>query len=31
MLNSARYSATFSPQERDVLANLLRVEPYEGP
>ena len=31
MLNSARYNATFSPQERGVLSNLLRVEPYEGP
>jgi hypothetical protein len=31
MLNSARYSATFSPQERGVLSNLLRVEPYQGP
>jgi hypothetical protein len=31
MLNSARYSANFTPQERDVLSNLLRVEPYEGP
>jgi len=31
ILNSARYSATFSPQERNVLSNLLRVEPYEPP
>jgi Protein of unknown function (DUF3106) len=31
MLNSARYNAIFSPQERGVLSNLLRVEPYEGP
>ena len=31
MLNSARYNATFSPQERGVLSNLLKVEPYEGP
>jgi hypothetical protein len=31
VLNSARYNATFSPQERGVLSNLLRVEPYEGP
>jgi hypothetical protein len=31
MLNSARYNAAFSPQERGILSNLLRVEPYEGP
>ena len=31
MLNSARYNATFTPQERGILSNLLRVEPYEGP
>jgi len=31
MLNSARYNATFSPQERGVLTNLLKVEPYQGP
>jgi hypothetical protein len=31
MLNSARYSSAFSPQERGILSNLLRVEPYEGP
>jgi Protein of unknown function (DUF3106) len=30
MLNSARYSAAFSYQERGILSNLLRVEPYEG-
>ena len=30
MLNSARYNATFSPQERGILSNLLRVEPYDG-
>ena len=29
MLNSARYNATFSPQERGILSNLLRIEPYE--
>lgn len=29
ILNSARYSATFSPQERGILSNLLRVEPYQ--
>jgi hypothetical protein len=31
MLNSARYSATFTPEERGMLSNLLRVEPYEAP
>jgi Protein of unknown function (DUF3106) len=31
MLNSARYNATFTPQERGILSNLLRIEPYEGP
>jgi len=31
ILSSARYSATFSPEERNVLSNLLRVEPYEAP
>jgi hypothetical protein len=31
MLNSARYNATFSPQERGVLSNLLKVEPYQAP
>jgi hypothetical protein len=31
ILNSARYNAVFSPQERGILSNLLRVEPYEGP
>jgi hypothetical protein len=31
VLNSARYNANFSPQERSVLSNLLKVEPYEGP
>ncbi len=29
ILNSARYSATFSPQERGILSNLLRIEPYQ--
>ncbi len=29
MLNSARYGATFSPEERGILTNLLRVEPYQ--
>lgn len=31
ILNSARYNATFSPQERGILSNLLRIEPYDGP
>jgi hypothetical protein len=31
MLNSARYSSAFSPEERGMLSNLLRVEPYEPP
>ena len=31
VLNSARYSSQFSPQERGILSNLLRVEPYEPP
>jgi hypothetical protein len=31
VINSARYGAAFSPQERAILSNLLRVEPYEGP
>jgi Protein of unknown function (DUF3106) len=31
MLNSARYSSQFTPQERGILGNLLSVEPYEAP
>jgi hypothetical protein len=31
VLNSARYQGTFSQQERDILSNFLRVEPYEPP
>jgi hypothetical protein len=31
VLNSARYQNQFSPQERDMLNNLLRAEPYEPP
>jgi hypothetical protein len=31
VLNSARYRQAFSPEERGILSNLLRVEPYEGP
>lgn len=30
-LNSARYQGMFSPQERNILGNLLRAEPYEPP
>ncbi len=29
VLNSARYNANFSPEERNILTNLLRIEPYE--
>lgn len=29
ILNSARYNATFSPDERGILSNLLKAEPYE--
>jgi len=31
VLNSARYQSAFSPEERQDLSNLLRVEPYEAP
>lgn len=31
VLNSARYQGQFSPQERDILSNFLRVEPYQPP
>ena len=31
VLNSARYQSQFSPDERDILGNLLRAEPYEPP
>ncbi len=31
VLNSARYQNVFSPDERDILTNLLRAEPYEPP
>jgi hypothetical protein len=31
MINSARYGSTFTPEERGILSNLLRVEPYESP
>ena len=29
MLNSERYGQNFSPEERGILSNLLRVEPYQ--
>jgi hypothetical protein len=29
VLSSARYQGQFSPQERDILSNFLRVEPYQ--
>jgi hypothetical protein len=29
ILNSARFSQTFTPDERRVLGNLLSIEPYE--
>jgi hypothetical protein len=31
VLNSARYQGQFSPEERGILSNFLRVEPYEPP
>jgi hypothetical protein len=31
VLNSARYQNQFSPDERGILTNLLRAEPYEPP
>jgi hypothetical protein len=31
VLNSARYQGQFSPQERQMLGDMLRVEPYEAP
>jgi hypothetical protein len=30
-LNSARYQGQFSPQERGILSDMLKVEPYEAP
>ena len=30
-LNSARYQGTFTPEERGILSDLLRAEPYEAP
>lgn len=29
VLNSARYQSSFSPEERGILSDFLRVEPYE--
>ena len=29
VLNSARYQGTFSPEERGILSDFLRVEPYQ--
>ncbi len=31
VLNSSRYQGQFTPQERGILSDLLRVEPYEPP
>jgi hypothetical protein len=31
VLNSARYQSTFSPDERNILSNLLHAEPYDPP
>jgi hypothetical protein len=31
VLNSARYQNSFSPDERNILSNLLHAEPYEPP
>jgi hypothetical protein len=31
VLDSARYQGAFSPQERGILSDFLRVEPYEPP
>jgi len=28
VLNSSRYQGVFSPDERDILSNMLRAEPY---
>jgi hypothetical protein len=30
VLNSARYQGTFTPEERGILSNLLKAEPYEA-
>jgi len=29
VLNSSRYQGVFSPEERGILSNVLRAEPYE--
>jgi hypothetical protein len=29
VLNSSRYQGGFSPEERGILSDMLRVEPYE--
>jgi hypothetical protein len=31
VLNSSRYQGVFSPEERGILTNFLRVEPYQPP
>jgi hypothetical protein len=31
VLNSSRYQGQFSPEERGVLSDMLRVEPYAPP
>ena len=31
VLNSSRYQGQFSPEERGILSNMLRVEPYAPP
>jgi len=31
VLNSARYQGVFTPEERGILTDLLRVEPYQPP
>lgn len=31
VINSARYQNMFTPRERGILSNLLRVEPYQPP
>ena len=30
VLNSGRYKGAFSPEERSILADMLRVEPYQS-
>ena len=31
VLNSSRYQGQFTPDERDILSNMLRAEPYLPP